>query len=107
MTGAGGRWPVWLLVTLLVLAVVVLIPLGWMACARMFGGGMMGAGMMGGGGMMGMHWGGLAGMVLVVLLLVVLVVLLLRALVGRRGEVPPPREAGATPSPTPRDETER
>ena len=107
MTGAGGRWPGWLLVTLLVLALAVLIPLGWMLCAGMFGGGMMGAGMMEGGGMMGMHWAGVAGMILVVLLLVVLVVLLLRALIARPGNGPPPHEADGTPNPTAQRDTRR
>jgi uncharacterized membrane protein len=89
-----GAWPVWVLVTLLVLAAVLLLPLGWMLCGGLFGGGMMG-GMMGG-GMMGMHWLGLLGLALAVLLLVALIVVLVKALAAGRGtrghSSPPPSE---------------
>ena len=78
----GAGWPRWLLITLLVLAVIVLIPLGWMACAMLFGTGMMG-GMMDG-GMMGMHWVGLLGLALLLVLLVALILFVLREL-SRRG----------------------
>jgi hypothetical protein len=100
---AGAGWPPWLLVTLLVLAVVLLIPLGWMACAMLFGGGMMGGmmdrtmgpGMMDG-GMMGMHWAGLLGVVLLVVLLVALILLVLREISGRSTGKP---ERPETPEP--------
>lgn len=85
MSSAGGGWPRWLLATLLVLAVLVLIPLGWMTCSMLFGGGMMaGGGMMGGDGMMGMHWPGLLAMAVLLVLLVALILLLVRALFGGR-----------------------
>jgi hypothetical protein len=101
-----GAWPVWVLVTLLVLAAVLLLPLGWMLCGGLFGGGMMG-GMMGGrggmmgGGMMGMHWLGLLGLALAVLLLVALIVVLVKALAAGRGtrghSSPPPSEGSRGP----------
>jgi uncharacterized membrane protein len=99
-----GAWPAWVLVTLLVLAVVLLLPLGWMLCGGLFGGGMMGGrgGMMGG-GMMGMHWLGLLGLALAVLLLVALIVVLVKALAAGRGAqnrpaAPlPPSEEGRGP----------
>ena len=91
MTHSGAGWPRWLLVTLLVLAVIVLIPLGWMTCAMLFGGGtmggMMGQGMMGN-QMMPMHWGCLLGMGALLVLLVALIVLILRQLSSRSDSAP-------------------
>lgn len=85
MSAMQADWPRWLLVGLLVLAVLVLIPFGWMACAMLFGfgsmGGSMGPGMMGGG--MGMGWGWLIGTLLLIGLLVAVILVLLRALLGR------------------------
>lgn len=92
MTGPSrtdGAWPAWLLVTVLVLAALVLVPLLGMLCMMAFGGGMMG------GGMMGMPWLGGLGMALVAGLLVVLIVLIVRRLTVSRAERPtnrPPDE---------------
>ncbi|HVS12061.1 MAG TPA: hypothetical protein VMS76_19530 [Planctomycetota bacterium] len=99
MSPAGAGWPRWLLVALLVLAVVVLIPLGWMACAMFFGGGLMGGtmgpGMMGG-GMMGSQWAWLLGTALLLVLLVALILLVVRELSRRNAE-----ESARSQSPEP------
>ncbi|HVS64648.1 MAG TPA: hypothetical protein VMT85_14225 [Thermoanaerobaculia bacterium] len=87
MSPTGAGWPRWLLITLLVVAVALLVPLGWMLCAMTFGAGMMGGmgpdlmgdGMMDG-SMMGMHWAGLVGLALLVALLIALVLLVLSQL---------------------------
>lgn len=100
MTHSGAGWPRWLLVTLIVLAVIVLIPLGWMTCAMLFGGGMMG-GMMGqgmmGNQMMPMHWGGLLGMAVLLVLLVALILLILRQLSSRSRDEPAPSQTPESP----------
>lgn len=107
MSATGARWPRWLSITLLVLAAVLVIPLGWMLCAMTFGGGMMsmGEGMMGsemmGGGMMGMHWAGLVGLALLIVLLVALIVFGLRHLArGKTDEPPSPPGSAPNGAPT-------